>query len=227
MTASQIAYEKPSLNASWLAFIAHLPTIFLTWLLSVIFGAIGFVAWLLVSLVLAGIVDGLPSDLSVLIGFVGSTSAFVMYVVGLSLIASVFYAIPAIYYYKGEVVTTSKAFGDILARPARYILAGVLITIAATVGYLLCIVPGILVSLVFPIYIHKIFNTDISVLQSFLSSFKSVFSTSAGWEFVAIQIAVFLLIFVSSVLTCGLGALVATPVATFFVQNYAFYKGLA
>lgn len=227
MTASQIAYQKPSLNASWLAFIAHLPTIFVTWIISVVFGAIGFVAWLLISIVLAGIVEGLPSDLSVFIGVVGSSSAFAMYVVGLSLIASVFYAIPAIYYFKGEVVTTSQAFREIAARPARFILAGLLITIAATVGYLLCIVPGILVSLVFPIYIHKIFNTDISVFQSFLSSFKSVFSTGPGWEFVAIQFAVYLLILISSLLTCGLGALVAAPVATFYVQNYAFYKGLA
>lgn len=226
MNASGIAYQKPSLNASWLAFIAHLPTIFMTWIISVIFGAIGFVAWLLISLVLAGIVGSLPSDLSVFIGVVGSSSALVMYVVGLSLIASIFYAIPAIYYFKGEIVTTSQAFRDIAARPVRFIFAGLLITIAATVGYLLCVIPGIIVSLIFPAYIHKIFNTDISVFQSFFDSFKSVYGSSAGWEFVVVQFAVYLLVFISTLLTCGLGALVAAPVATFFVQNYAFYKGI-
>jgi hypothetical protein len=62
--------------------------------------------------------------------------------------------------------------------------------------------------------------------QAFTGSFQAVYGSSKGWEFVGIQVLVFLVLVVVTVCTCGLGALVAVPVSTFYLQNAAYHKGV-
>ena len=45
-------------------------------------------------------------------------------------------------------------------------------------------------------------------------------------SFLGIEILTWLLVAVVTVCTCGLGALVAVPVSTFYLQNAAYHKGL-
>ena len=58
------------------------------------------------------------------------------------------------------------------------------------------------------------------------SSFSAVYKGEAGWSFVGVQILAYLCVIVISICTCGIGALVALPVSTFYVQHSAYSKGM-
>jgi uncharacterized membrane protein len=118
------------------------------------------------------------------------------------------------------------AFRTLLKRPWRYLLAGILFTIAAVVGTLFCVLPGIAVLLITPVYVNKIFTTEMSIFDAFSSSFQAVFRSEHGWAFVGIQVLAGLVVIVVSVCTCGLGILVAPPMASFYVQNAAYRQGV-
>lgn len=91
---------------------------------------------------------------------------------------------------------------------------------------MLCILPGIAVALVGPVYVNKVFTTDQPVLDAFGASFQAVYRSPKGLEFVGIELLTGLVVGVVSVVTCGLGALVAVPVASFYIQNVAYHRGV-
>jgi hypothetical protein len=137
-----------------------------------------------------------------------------------------FVAVPAMHYASGEVITVVAAFRELLRRPGRYLLAGLLFSLVAAVGFVLCIVPGILVALVMPIYVNRIFLTDQPIPDAFAASFQAVYRSPNGGSFILIEILAWLLVALVSVCSCGLGALLAVPVSTFYLQNAAYHKGL-
>jgi hypothetical protein len=143
-----------------------------------------------------------------------------------SLVGVLFIAVPALHYDSGEVITVQAAFAALLRRPLRYLLAGLLFTLALTVGFLLCIVPGIVLALVMPIYVNRIFLTDQSITEAFTASFQAVYGSERGRTFAGIEILAWLVVVVVSVCTCGLGALLAVPVSSFYLQNAAYNKGV-
>jgi len=46
--ACPAAYEKPSLNRAWEAFLPHLPAILLIWVATVVISVVGFLIYLLI-----------------------------------------------------------------------------------------------------------------------------------------------------------------------------------
>lgn len=135
-------------------------------------------------------------------------------------------AVPAMYYSSDEVITVTAAFKSLFKRPWRYLFAGLLFSVVATVGFLACILPGIAVSLVMPVFVNLIFTTDRSILDAFAASFNQVYGSSNGFTFVRIQVLTGLVVVIFSVCTCGLGAFVAVPVANFYIQNAAYHRGM-
>ena len=105
-------------------------------------------------------------------------------------------------------------------------IPGILPSLAIVGGLLVCFIPCILVCLTMPVYINKIFATEMSVLDAFASSFSAIYKSGKGWTFVGIQLLVGICIVIASLCTCGLGALVAVPVGIFYVQHTAYNKGL-
>ncbi len=73
---------------------------------------------------------------------------------------------------------------------------------------------------------NRIFLTDQSITDAFAASFQAVFRSAHGPEFLGIQVLAGLLVLLVSVCTCGLGALVAVPVCSFYVQNVAYHRGV-
>jgi hypothetical protein len=143
-----------------------------------------------------------------------------------SLVGVLFVAVPALYYERGEVISVQDAFAALLRRPLRYLLAGVFFSVVTAIGFVLCIVPGIVVALVMPIYVNRIFLTDQSITDAFAQSFQAAYGSEQGRSFVGIEILAWLLVLVVSVCTCGLGALLAVPVSSFYLQNAAYHKGV-
>ncbi len=142
-----------------------------------------------------------------------------------NLIYILFTAVPAIYYHAGEVVTPEQAFARLLNNPLRYLLAGAFFSLVMTIGFLLCLLPGIAISFVMPVYVNRIFLTRQSIPEAFASSFQAVYR-SPHWGFVGTQVLVGLLVVLSGICTCGLGLLVTVPMSSFYIQNMAYHKGI-
>ncbi len=221
------AYDQPSINKAWTAFVAHLPTILLIWVSSLVISAVGVGVSLLVTLVglqVAG--TGADADLaSSLAAGLGNLAQLPFGILS-NLVGVLFVAVPAMHYASGENISTDQAFRALLQRPLRYLLAGVLFSIVAAIGFLLCILPGIAVALVMPVFVNKIFLTDQPIQEAFSTSFQAVYRSPRGRSFAGIELLAWLLVLVVSVCTCGLGALVAVPVATFYIQNSAYHQGV-
>ena len=224
--ASASATEQPTLNRAWEAFLAHVPTILLIWLATAVLAVLGVaVTWLILLLGL-GVSGSTGSDSAVSIAtFLGQLGQLPFAILS-SLVGVLFVAVPAMHYASGEVITVEAAFRELLRRPRRYLLAGLLFSLVAALGFVLCIVPGILVALVMPIYVNRIFLTDQPITDAFAASFQAVYRSPNGGSFIVIEILAWLLVALVSVCSCGLGALLAVPGSTFYLQNAAYHKGL-
>jgi hypothetical protein len=216
--ASPLAYEQPSLNKAWQAFIPHFLTILLIWLVTAVFAGIGYGVSFLITSGAGGSSDFLTLALSDL----GRAPFGILS----SLVGVVAAAVPAMYYSSGEIITPKAAFQSLLRRPLRYFLAGLLFAVISTVGFLACILPGIAVALVMPVYVNLIFTTDRPILDVFAASFNQVYGSSHGFAFIRIQVVVGIVAVIVSILTCGVGAFFAVPVANFYIQNSAYHRGM-
>lgn len=229
--ASPLAYEQPTINKAWESFIAHVPTILLIWIVSVVLVGLGVCAAWAILLIGVGVGAGVGGS-----GSAGETATAAASVLGQlvqvpfsilsSLVGVLFVAVPALHYNSGETITVQQAFAALLQRPLRYLLAGIVFSVVMTIGFLLCILPGIVVALVMPIYVNRIFLSDQSIGEAFAGSFQAVYRSPHGLDFLGIEILTWLLVAVVSICTCGLGALVAVPVSSFYLQNAAYHKGL-
>ena len=225
--AAPKAYDQPTLNGAWEAFVAHVPTILLIWIATAVLSGVGFAVYSLITLLGLGIAGGGSAGdhalgLAAALGQLGQLPFTVLS----SLVGVLFIAVPALHYDSGDVITVQAAFAALMRRPLRYLLAGVLFTLVLTIGFLLCIVPGIVVALVMPIYVNRIFLTDQSITDALAASFQAVYRSEQGRTYAGIEILAWLLVVVVSVCTCGLGALLAVPVSSFYLQNAAYNKGV-
>lgn len=224
--ASASATEQPTINRAWEAFLAHVPTILLIWLATAVLAALGAAVTWLILLVGFGVSGSSGWDSAFSIAtFLGQLGQLPFAILS-SLVGVLFVAVPAMHYASGEVITVEAAFRELLRRPGRYLLAGLLFSLVAALGFVLCIVPGILVALVMPICVNRIFLTDQPITDAFAASFQAVYRSPNGGSFVVIEILAWLLVALVSVCSCGLGALLAVPVSTFYLQNAAYHMGL-
>ena len=233
IVAAPIAYEQPTLNQAWETFLVkHFPAYLFVWITSAVVVVIGFFVTLLLTIAgnslsglsFEGVLGGsvAPSSMGKFLGQLGQIPFSIIS----NLVCVLFAAIPALYYSSGEPVTFEVAFAALIARPWRYLLAGALYVILSTIGFLLCFLPGLAVALVLPVYVSKIFTTDMSILDAFGSSFQAVYRSENGWTFVGIELIAWLLVFVVVVCTCGVGLVFAPAVAGFYVQNAAYRQGV-
>jgi len=225
--AAAIAYEPPSISKAWAAFLAHIPTILLIWVVTIVIAVIGFVASLALTALGVGLSSGAAgSEAAASLAAVLGNLVQLPFTILSNLVGVLFVAVPAMHYASGEIIDTEAALRVLLHRPVRYLLAGVLFTVVAAVGFVLCILPGIAVTLVMPIYVNKVFLTDSPILDAFSSSFQAVYGSPQGRTFAGIELLAWLLVLVVSIFTCGLASLVAVPVATFYIQNAAYHRGV-
>ena len=226
--AAAIAYEQPSMESSWRAFMAHLGTLFVVLLLSVSLSLVGSgVAWL-VQFVAEALLGASTSDGSaaILLATLISRLAQLPFIILSSVVGILLTAIPAMHYETGQIITIEMAFATLMRRPWRYILAGLLFGLASTIGFFMCILPGIVILLTTPVYVNRIFNGEASIINTFTGSFQAIFGSDRGMTFIGIQLLTVLVVIVVSICTCGLGGLIAGPMATFYIQNSAYRQGI-
>ena len=105
-------------------------------------------------------------------------------------------------------------------------LAGLFFSLVTTIGFLLCILPGIAVALVTPVFVNRIFVTDMGIGEAFSQSFQVVYRSENGLSFVGLEVLTAIVAGLLALATCGLGGFVVIPMASFFLQNVAYQRGL-
>jgi hypothetical protein len=225
--AAAIAYEPPTISKAWAAFLAHIPTILLIWVATIVLTVVGVVASLALTALGVGLSgSGAGGDAASGLAAVLGNLVQLPFTVLSNLVGVLFVAVPAMHYATGEIIGTEAALRVLMHRPVRYLLAGVLFTVVAAIGFVLSILPGIAVTLVMPVYVNKVFLSDSPILEAFSSSFQAVYGSPKGRTFAGIELIAWLLVLVVTIFTCGLASLVAVPVATFYIQNAAYHQGV-
>ena len=221
--ASASAYETPSLNKAWEALLAHVPTLLLIWIAGVVLYGLSLAVNFTISLMGTSIAsDSTGTAMAQILGYLASLPLSVLG----SLVGVLFTAVPALYYETGEVITVQAAFSVLMRQPMRYLLAGILFSLVMSLGFLFCILPGIAVALVMPVYVNRVFATDQPIVDALGASFQAVYRSPHGMSFVFIQILAGLVGGIIAICTCGLGALVIVPMLSFYIQNVAYNKGV-
>jgi len=224
--ASPLATESPSINRAWEAFVAHVPAILLAWIAAMGISVIGTVVYFVISALLTMLSGADPNGGGTVLAMVLGQLGQLPFMVLSSFVGVLLAAIPALYYERGEVITVQAAFAALFEKPWRYLWAGVLFTVLVLVGFLFCVLPGVLILFVTPLYVNRIFNTNLSVTDAFAESVQALFRSPQGIQYLGLELLTTLLVLVVSICTCGFGALLALPVSSFYLQNAAYNKGL-
>lgn len=132
-------------------------------------------------------------------------------------------AVAAIYYSTDRCPNPGEVVGILAHKPLRYLLASFQFVIVGVVGLLLCIIPGILVILASPLYVHYVFTTDLNLISCLSKAFKGMFQ-NFGSYFV-VSLLCFLAV-IGSIVLCVFPGLVVLPMTALYLQNYIHYKGL-
>ncbi len=225
--AAPAAYESPSISRSWEAFLAHVPTMLLVWVTTAVISVLGAAVYQLIAFGTLGFSgwETAGEEATAAASLFGQLGQLPFSLLS-SLVGVLFTAVPALHYSTGAVITVREAFAVLLARPWRYLLAGVLFALATVLGFVLCLLPGLAVALVTPVYVNLIFTGERPIQDCFTAAFAACYGTPRGRTFVGIEILTWLVVLVVSVCTCGAGALLAVPVSGFFLQNAAYHYGL-
>ena len=133
------------------------------------------------------------------------------------------YYIPCLYYKNNKVLKFYDVSHFIIKNLRRIFVAGILHMLATSIGFLLCGIPGIIVSLSTPIVISKIVNTEKGAkdcVKEGISEFWKGLLSGSMRTFALVQIILLLLMTIASTITCGIGAFFAIPYTSFCLYNY-------
>jgi len=222
--AAPIAHEPPSIQKAWQAFLQHIPVVLVSWVGSILLSLLGVLGYALIIIVVSALIGS--SDAALGLGAVLAQLVQLPFTLLASLLSVLLVAVPALYYERGEVVTISAAAQLLARRWWRYLLAGLFFSLAMTIGFLLCILPGLAVALVTPVFVNRIFVTEMGIGEAFAHSFQVVYRSENGLSFVGLEVLTGIVVGLLALLTCGLGGFVVIPMASFFLQNVAYERGL-
>ncbi len=221
---STIAYEPPSIQKAWQSFMQHIPVLLVIWVGSIVLSLLGVLAYALIVVIVSAIVGS--SDAALGLGAVLAQLVQLPFTLLASLLSVLLVAVPALYYERGEVVTISAAAQLLTGRWWRYLLAGLFFSLATAIGFLLCVLPGIAVALVTPVFVNRIFVSEMTIGEAFAQSFQVVYRSENGLSFVGLEVLTGIVVAFLALITCGLGGFVVIPMASFFLQNVAYERGL-
>ena len=222
--AASIAFEQPSIQKAWDAFVKHIPVFLVIWVGSIGLAVIGLAVFLLIVMVVGSL--GGSSESAFSLGGILAQLTQIPFSILSSLLSVLMVAIPAVYYERGEVVSVGAAVALLRERFWRYVLAGLFFSSVMTIGLLLCVLPGLAVALVTPVFVNRIFVTEMGIGEAFSQSFQVVYRSENGMSFVGLEVLAFIVAALFTVLTCGLAVLVVVPMASFYLQNTAYQRGL-
>ena len=223
--AAPLAFEQPSINKAWQDFLQHIPVFVVIYLGTLVFTILGLAIYFAIVMIGAAAL-GSNSDAALSLATMLGQLVQLPFSLITSLLSVLIVAVPALFYERGEVVTIEAAWQLVIGRFWRYLLAGVFFSVVMAIGFMLCILPGIAVALVTPVYVNRIFVTEMTIGEAFSQSFQVVYRSENGLGFVGLEVLTGIIVGFATLLTCGLGVFVFVPMASFYLQNVAYNRGL-
>lgn len=163
---------------------------------------------------------------AIIISLIVRSPIYLVYSLVVALLSVLFMVIPALYFEKTEIITWKVPYKELKKNFKRYLLAGLLFSGCVGIGFLFCILPGIVISLIGPAYTNKIACSDMPILKAFTSSFQSVFKSPNLWPYIGMQVLAGLIYFVPTICTCGIGSIITFPMLSIYSQHLAYNKGI-
>ena len=154
------------------------------------------------------------------------TPLYLVFTVVIALLSVLYMVIPALYFKNKEIITWKVPYKVLKKNFKRYFLAGILFSICVSIGFLLCIIPGIVISFTGPTYVNKIACSDMPIMESFTSSFQAVFKSPNLWSYIGMQLLAGLIFIVPTCCTCYIGGIITFPMLSIYSQHLAYNKGL-
>jgi hypothetical protein len=214
---------KPTLQSAWNLFVAHW-RIYLALQLTVLALALVSVAIsLLITVIAMAVTAGVSADLresvTQLVSSALNLPFSIVYQVVAGLIGVLLSALPALWFATGHHPSYREGLALLRSNPRRYVLAGLLVSVAAGLGILLCLIPGLIVMALTPIYVRRVFTSEEPLWPAFRTCFNDLFSSPHSWGLVGYELLSTVLIAISA-LFCLLPLLVTVPLAAIFIQQY-------
>ena len=163
---------------------------------------------------------------ALIISLIIRTPIYLVYSVAVALLTNLFMVIPALYFENKEVISWKIPYEVLRNNFKRYFLAGLFFNVCLGLGFLFCIIPGIVISLTSPAYVNKIACSNMPILKAFTSSFQSVFKSPNLWSYIGMQFIAGFLYLVPTLFTCGIGSIITLPMLSIYSQHLAYNKGI-
>ena len=81
-------------------------------------------------------------------------------------------------------------------------------------------------ALVTPVFMNRIFVTDMGIGEAFSQSFQVVYRSENGLSFVGLEVLTGIVVGLLALATCGLGGLCGDSDGQLLPQNVAYQRGL-
>ena len=220
---SEITRDNESLlSSSWEGLKKHKKTYFYLFLFIVFFSILGLIIQLVFGLS-SYLIERTTNQDEYILSFIGTLTSIPFSIFG-SFVGVLIFAIPSLHISKGEIITPKMSVKILFSRPWRYLLAGIFYSLLTLLGYLFLIVPGILMSIITPIYVNRIFTTDLPIVTALSNSFRSLFSSSRAFGFLLMSLLVQIISWLLIIFTLGLGYFLVFPLQAFYLQEYLYNK---
>tara|TARA_A100001388_G_C28770402_1_gene503462 strand:- start:963 stop:1676 length:714 start_codon:yes stop_codon:yes gene_type:complete len=151
---------------------------------------------------------------------------YLIYSVVAALLSVLYMVIPALYFNNKEIITWKVPYIVLKKNFKRYLFAGILYSLSIGVGFVLCILPGIVISFIGPSYVNKIACSEMPIIDAFKSSFQAVFKSPNLWSYIGMQLLAGIIYIIATVCTCGIGNIVTLPMLSIYSQHLAYNKGI-
>ena len=143
-----------------------------------------------------------------------------------ALLAVLYYVIPALYFKNKEIITWKVPYKVLKNNFKRYLFAGILYGLVFSIGFVLCFIPGIVISFICPAYVNKIACTDMPIMEAFKSSFQAVFKSPNLWSYIGMLILAFIIYLIPTLCTCLIGSIITLPMISIYSQHLTYNKGI-
>jgi hypothetical protein len=221
--------SEPTLSSAWNLYKANWQAYVLTQLvilgLALVFGLITALTTVLAQVLTGNVFQDSGSSWAEGVQALLNFPFQIIYQVLVSLLGVLIVAFPAIYYATGQHPDFNSGLALLRKNFWRYVLAGLLVSAATGIGLLACLVPGLIVAIITPIYIRRVFTSEEPIWTAFLACFRDLFNSGYGWGLVGYELLAGLLVLISA-LFCLVPLIVTGPMAAIFIQQYLVSRRL-
>ncbi len=219
--------DKASLEKTWIIYKSQWSTFLFIFGMFILIYIVYIIVNTILSLIsLVPLTIDQSGTLSALFSFGTQIPNLFFYYFLYNLLGSLFMVVPALYFDRGQRITWEVPYKLLSKKWIRFSLSGIFFVMASTLGYFFCIIPGIIISFVTPVYVNKIACTEMPIIEGFTSSFQSVYKSEKVVEYIALVVLAHIIVAIPNCFTCNLGSIITHPMMQIYIFHMAYNKGI-